>query len=194
MHLISSIKNCHDSKCVVTDPLKVNPGNVFEQEANDCFQFGAIWRQRYLSSTYLRLKYCVSMKYGFISILLLCIAVGSATAQAYDRTNPTENIRMKQDDNTKKNKPKRKRIDVIIKNSPEGILYGNPCVEEETKQMGFKYTVQNPGLPGTLKPLTLMVHNLKVYTRLTLTKSPFWKAILKRRIRDCRERSGDWMG
>lgn len=116
------------------------------------------------------------------------------TAQAYDRANPTENIRMKQDDNKKKNKPKRKRIDVIIKNNPKDLLYGNPCVEDETLRLGFKYTVQNPGLPGTLKPVTLFIHNLKIYTRLTLTKSPFWKMILNRRVKDCRERSGDWMG
>jgi hypothetical protein len=135
-----------------------------------------------------------TMKYFIVSFLLLSVVVVKGVAQGYDRANPTENIRMKQDDNNKKNKPKRKRIDVIIKNSPKDLLYGNPCVEEETRQMGFKYTVQNPGLPGTLKPVTLFIHNMKVYTRLTLTKSPFWKMVLNRRIRDCRERSGDWMG
>lgn len=117
-----------------------------------------------------------------------------ATAQDYDRQYPTENIQIKQDDNNRKNAPKRKKIGIIIKNSPEGLLYGNPCVEEETIRMGFKYTVQNPGLPGTLKPITLAINNMKVYSKLIITKSPFWKVILKRRIRDCRERTGDWMG
>ena len=133
-------------------------------------------------------------KYLIVSSLLLFSLVHRVQGQAYDRSSPTENIKMRQDDNTRKNKPKRKRIDVIIKNSPKGLLYGNPCVEEETMRMGFKYTVQNQGLPGTLKPVTLLIHNAKVYCRLALTKSPFWKMVLNRRIKDCRERSGDWIG
>ena len=118
----------------------------------------------------------------------------SAQQEGGFRNNPTENLKIKQDDNKRKNAPKRKKIGIIIKNEARGMLYGNPCVVEETQRMGFQYTVQNPGLPGTLKPVTLFVHNMKVYTKLTVTRSPFWKVILKRRIKDCRQRTGDWIG
>ena len=117
-----------------------------------------------------------------------------AQQQGDFRDNPTENIQFRKDDNKRKNEPRRKRISFIIKNDPKGLLYGNPCVNEETERMGFRYTVQNAGHPGTLKPITLFVHNMKVYTKLTVTRSPFWKLILNRRIKDCRERSGDWIG
>jgi hypothetical protein len=124
----------------------------------------------------------------------MLLMLSTASGQTYDRKYPTENIKSKQDDNKRKNEPRRKKISVIIKNDPKGLLYGNPCMEDETLRMGFKYSVQNPGLPGTLKPVTLFLQNLKVYTKLTLTRSPFWKVILNRRVKDCRERSGDWRG
>ena len=136
---------------------------------------------------YMRLRSLVSFLFLFIS----CITYAQ---DKYNNPYRTDNTRVKPKYEERKNEPKRKKIRVIIKNNPRGILYGNPCLEEETRNMGFQYTVQNAGLPGSLKPVTLRIHNFKVHAYLVLTKSPFWKGILNRRIKDCREKTGDWIG
>ncbi|MFT4738530.1 MAG: hypothetical protein ACI8QD_002424 [Cyclobacteriaceae bacterium] len=128
------------------------------------------------------------------TVFLLISSLGLAAQQRYESFEPTEILRRDQAKQREKNAPKRKKVSVIIKSSTKGILYGNPCQLEETRRMGFQYTVQNKGLPGSLKPITLAWHNTKVFLKLTFTKSPFWKLILNQRVKDCREKTGDWRG
>jgi hypothetical protein len=129
-------------------------------------------------------------------ILFVAFSFHGLSAQQKGRTpfEATENIRMKQDDNNARNRPKRKKIRVITKNKGEGILYGNPCMVEETMKMGFEYNVQIPGMPGSMLPWRRRYENFKVHLNLIVTKSPFWKLVLNRRVKDCRLRSGDFVG
>ncbi len=109
---------------------------------------------------------------------------------------PTENVNPKfKDDNTRENIPKKKIYSVIYKYNLEGTLYGNPCAMEETMRMGFIYVVQPKGWLPTNQPWPIVVlNNLWVNTKLVVTRSPFWKMILKNRIEKCRDKSGDVVG
>lgn len=107
---------------------------------------------------------------------------------------PTENLDKKKDSNRKKNAPDEKRIRYIIKNSGEGILYGNPCMVEATRKMRFEYAVQIPGLPGSLGPVKRNWENLRTWMHLAVFRSPFWKLVLKSRVKNCRKKSGDLVG
>ena len=107
---------------------------------------------------------------------------------------PTENLNIKKQTKKKKVAPKEKKIRFIIKNDTKGILYGNPCMNEETRRMGFEYVVQTQGVPGSLGTVRRLWNNFVTKLRLTFTNTPFWKLILKSRVKDCRERSGDRVG
>ncbi|MDH5608838.1 MAG: hypothetical protein OEY56_05110 [Cyclobacteriaceae bacterium] len=106
----------------------------------------------------------------------------------------TANLKMAKEANKRKNSPQNPTIRLIIKNDGQGILYGNPCMREETRRMHFEYAIQVAGLPGSLKPFKRTVNNLKTKGILVLTRSPFWKVILHHRTKDCRERTGDRVG
>ena len=108
---------------------------------------------------------------------------------------PTENVNPKnKDDNTRENIPKRKHYDMIYKNSPEGTLYGNPCATEATMNMGFIYVVQPKKIEGSVPWHKVILNNVWVSTKLVFRKSPFWKSILKKKMDDCRGKSGDIVG
>lgn len=106
---------------------------------------------------------------------------------------PTENIE-RQNSKKRRNSPKRKSMDLIIKNTADGLLYGNPCMIEETYNMGFQYMVQTKGLPGSISGFPLFWNNFKTWNKLIFTRSPFWKMTLSKRVRDCRRQSGDFVG
>lgn len=107
---------------------------------------------------------------------------------------PTQNIDSRKEFNIEKNMPKRKRIDYIYKNDLDGIMYGNPCALEETRKMGFEYVFQPLGIPGSIPVDDQFSNNLAINVKLILTRSPFWKLILNRRIKRCRLKSGDMVG
>ncbi len=129
-------------------------------------------------------------------IIFLLFIVPATLAEAQDVTAhfPTENTTNRRVEKKKKNAPKARNIRYITKNKGQGLLYGNPCMVEQTRRMGFEYVIQTPGLPGTLKPWKRYWENFKTSAVLTLTKSPFWKTILNGRVKNCRKKSGDLVG
>ncbi len=107
---------------------------------------------------------------------------------------PSENIDRKKDFNKRRNRPKQKNISLIVKNKGDGLLYGNPCMMQETHRMGFEYSVQVKGLPGSLKFFGRLWRNAGVHTKLIFTRGPWWKLTLNKRVEDCRVKSGDLVG
>jgi len=106
---------------------------------------------------------------------------------------PTESISWG-DDNRPENAPKRKSVAVIYKSSAVSFLYGNPCAVDATMAMGFIYDINIKGAPGSVTPFKQNWNNMMVNIKLIFTRSPFWKLILNKRIKNCRERSGDFVG
>jgi len=90
--------------------------------------------------------------------------------------------------------PRRKKYRNIYVSKLEGTLYGNPCAIEETHRMGFEYVIE-PISGQTSKSRTgKFINNFWVKTKLVLFRSPFWKAILNKRFKRCRNQSGDFVG
>ncbi len=94
--------------------------------------------------------------------------------------------------NDKKNKNKKPLQ--WVKNSPNGLLMGNTCMEEVFTDMGFIYTIQRKGRSDTMNELHRFFHNMSVKLRLTFKNGPFWKFKLKRKRKECRALTGDYVG
>lgn len=91
-------------------------------------------------------------------------------------------------------KLRNKKVTYIIKKNTREILYGNKCVEEYTRDMGFMYLVIPKGQPGYESELDRFFHNFGAKAKLFFTKGPFWKLRVKKRIKECRKKTGDFVG
>jgi len=92
---------------------------------------------------------------------------------------------------------KEKRPIEWVKNSPEGLLIGNPCMEELRSNMGFVYVVQtnNRSIYKTrMNGFDRFWHNLFAKLRITFRNGPFWKFKLKKKRKECREITSDFVG
>ncbi|MEQ8473677.1 MAG: hypothetical protein RIC35_20945 [Marinoscillum sp.] len=129
-----------------------------------------------------------------VGVLISALVASAQTKNEYQGHFPTENVKMGMESNKGKNKPKRKHISYLYTVDSKNILYGNPCAVEATRKMGFEYVVQPLGIPGSPDEKDYELNNFLVKMKLFFTRSPFWKAILNKRIRECAEKSGDIVG
>jgi hypothetical protein len=141
----------------------------------------------------------MSKAYYFLFVfLLMSFFCADSYAQKKKQDNITDYFPTESsswiDANTPKNAPKRKMISLIYKSDASGLLYGNPCAVDATKAMGFIYSLNLEGAPGSTPKFKRLANNILVNIKLIFTRSPFWKLILNKRINDCRERSGDFVG
>lgn len=107
---------------------------------------------------------------------------------------PSENVDPKKKFKKKSNAPQTKDYGLIVKNKTKGILYGNACMSENTQRMGFEYSIQVEGLPGSLYPWERRWKNALVHAKLIFTRGPWWKLVLNKRVKNCRQKSGDFVG
>ncbi|MEP1035013.1 hypothetical protein [Ekhidna sp.] len=136
------------------------------------------------------------MKRILFSVILVTITL-SCLAQKekpVEQELPTENLEMRKDSNKRANKPKRKKYALIYVPNANNILYGNLCVLEETHKMGFEYLVEPTNIAGSKTWKGKLLNNLWVKSKLVVTRSPFWKIILNKKIKKCRVLSGDLVG
>ncbi|MGI9542109.1 MAG: hypothetical protein ACR2MX_02555 [Cyclobacteriaceae bacterium] len=89
---------------------------------------------------------------------------------------------------------KRQRIRYLIKGNTKNTLYGNPCVNQVTREMGFEYLITMKGQQGYESEAQRWAHNFGVKMGLVFKNGPFWKAKLNKRTANCRDRSGDYVG
>lgn len=93
----------------------------------------------------------------------------------------------------KKRAPKGRQTLYITVDNPNKVLWGNSCVTSYTnKKMGFEYVVTPKMMIDD--PTGLWLENFWVRTRLTFRNGPFWGIKVKKRIRRCRQSSGDFKG
>ncbi|MEQ8627300.1 MULTISPECIES: hypothetical protein [unclassified Ekhidna] len=130
----------------------------------------------------------------FIITLLLSLSCLAQKVKPVEEELPSENLEMRKDSNKRSNRPKRKNLSLIYVPNADNILYGNPCVTEATHKMGFEYIVEPTNLPGSKTWKGKFLNNLWVKTKLVVTRSPFWKLILNKKIKNCRKMSGDLVG
>lgn len=128
-------------------------------------------------------------KRGVVFVFVLC-AGWLASGQIVDElpTNTTVHKKV----NKKKNEPERKNYSRLYKRSTKGTLYGNPCAIQATHKMGFEYVPLSQGHGKT--KVGFILNNVYVNGKLVVTRSPFWKLILKKQFKECRSKSGDGVG
>ena len=105
-----------------------------------------------------------------------------------------ENIRITSKKLKRRVAKNQKNIDIIFKMKSGKVLYGNPCLREFTRDMGFEYALQSANMLNSSGIWSMRGNNLMVYTKLIFKKSPFWKWILNHQIKDCRRKMGDFVG
>ena len=105
-----------------------------------------------------------------------------------------ENIRITPKKLKRRVAKNQKNIDIIFKMKSGKVLYGNPCLREFTRDMGFEYALQSANMLNSSGMWKMRGNNLMVYTKLIFKKSPFWKWILNHQIKDCRRKMGDFVG
>lgn len=134
------------------------------------------------------------MRYRFIIILFILRVSCFGVLMAQDGISTNKTDRNKRAGNSREQtQSKNKRYMIIFKPNTRGILYGNPCIMEVTRKMGFEYSVAPKGTPGYKTELGRVLHNFGVKTVLFF-KNPFWKIKVKRKVEECRIKTGDYTG
>jgi len=115
--------------------------------------------------------------------------------QKYEKDDPTKNIEEEVKVFHKEHDPTDdKLLRYLIKKDTRGTLAGNKCVLDATHRMGFEYLASTKGDPGYKNEFYRWKHNFGVKSYLFFTRGPFWKFKIKKKIKDCRYLTGDYVG
>lgn len=91
--------------------------------------------------------------------------------------------------------PKReKKYLSLLKRGSEGTLSGNKCVEDRTMKMGFRYVLLPKQGPGSRSGAEVFLHNAGTKFLLFFRNGPFWTIRLQKKVKECRRKTGDYMG
>jgi hypothetical protein len=83
-------------------------------------------------------------------------------------------------------------LSIYIKDT-KNILYGNPCMDKVTERFGYEYVVMPKNASKFHSGFNRVMHNFFVKTALFF-RNPLWKAISKKKAKECRQKTGDYMG
>ena len=131
------------------------------------------------------IRWCLLVVFTFV--------VGSALGQNVPPESTSNTDFDKKTRNSQK-KSKSKKVRYILKKDTQNTSYGNPCVMEVTRSKGFEYMVTLKGQPGYETEMQRSFHNFGVNFSLLFRNGPFWKSGLRKKIDDCRHKSGDYVG
>ena len=126
-------------------------------------------------------------------LLVLILALEPVLAQNSPPASTTNTDFNKKSRKSHK-KSNNKKVRYILKKNTQNTSYGNPCVMEITRSKGFEYLVTLKGQPGYESEMQRGFHNFGVNISLLFRNGPFWKSGLKKKIADCRHKSGDYVG
>lgn len=137
----------------------------------------------------------------FLSITFALLLAGACGARAQQKERPIGKedpswvlSQKKRKNEAVRDFPRQQYPRYIVITETKGVLYGNPCAVDETHKMGFEYVLLKKGQPGYETWWKKFGNNLKVKTGLVFRRSPLWKAVLKKRIEECRVNTGDFVG
>ncbi len=127
-----------------------------------------------------------------VFFLVMCLCCVNALAQIDYKNNSTEKIE-REPDLIPENDQEQKRFLSIYTKNTKNILYGNPCMDAVTARFGYEYVVMPKNAPGFSGGLSRVLHNFGVKTILFF-RNPFWKVISNRKEKECRQKTGDYVG
>jgi len=108
------------------------------------------------------------------------------------RENSTEKIKNEPDLEPESNYKKRRLFSIYIKDT-KNVLYGNPCMNKVTERFGYEYVVMPKNASKYHSGVNRIMHNFFVKTALFF-RNPFWKVISKKKAKECRQKTGDYVG
>ncbi|HET8860674.1 hypothetical protein [Marivirga sp.] len=88
--------------------------------------------------------------------------------------------------------PRRRLLSIYIKDTQD-ILYGNPCMDKVTNRFGYEFVVMPKNASKFYSGFQRVMHNTLVKTALFF-RNPFWKIISNKKAKECRQKTGDYMG
>lgn len=135
-------------------------------------------------------------KFRLLILSLIITSLSIVSTSVAQNGDPVKTNKTDPDVKLKKNKerPKRKRYVQIIKNNTKGILYGNKCFEDFTKSRGYEYVVQPKGNARNRSNLGRFLHNFGVKFVILIKNGPFWKIKEKKKKKECKLKTGDYVG
>ncbi|PKQ66564.1 hypothetical protein [Raineya orbicola] len=83
-------------------------------------------------------------------------------------------------------------IQIHITESKE-VLYGNRCAEIEAQKMGIEFIIIPKDIGYGMSRKNIFFTNLHAHFRAFWKNGFFWKKRLKKRIRHCRDATGDYI-
>jgi len=131
------------------------------------------------------------LRWGLLMVCML--ALDPVLSQGVPPESTSNTDFGKQNRNSQK-KSKNEKVRHILKKNTLNTSYGNPCALEVTRAKGFEYMVALKGQPGYESEIQRGFHNFGVNVSLLFRNGPFWKSGLRKKIDDCRQKSGDYVG
>lgn len=131
------------------------------------------------------------MKLRIPLVLIIGLLLCSAKAHSQDKTAATDH---KKEIKKRKEAPRDKKLLFIVKNNTKNILYGNKCFQDVQRSMGFEYLVQPKGQARNRNEVSRNLHNFGVKFVLVFRNGPFYGIKLKKKKKECRQLTGDFVG
>ena len=132
------------------------------------------------------------MKYYLAVFVTLCVSGACAQEELQFGDTPTTNTNPKYSPRDKDYR--QKTLIHWVKPNAKGLLIGNKCMEEVTNKMGFVYLVQPQGQQGHKSEFGRLTHNFFAKIGIFFRNGPFWKFKLKKKAKECRRLTGDFVG
>lgn len=127
-------------------------------------------------------------------VVVVCMGVMTGRATAQQKKKPTASTNTSWDARMEGEPREQKHYKTIYRRNSYGTFLGNKCVEESTQKMGFRYELVPRQGPGSKTALGVFLHNTGTKSLLLFKNGPFWQCRLRRRIDECRIRTGDYIG
>lgn len=129
-----------------------------------------------------------------IMIAAVCLWGMSVQGVAQQKKQPAPSTNTSWDADIEDEPRDKKQYRTIYRRDAYGIFLGNKCVEETTRNMGFRYVLVPRKGPGSKTAVGVFLHNTGTKSLLLFRNGPFWQCRLRKRIDNCRIRTGDYIG
>lgn len=126
-----------------------------------------------------------------IAFCFLFLTLSSSLTFGQDKTAATDS---KKGIKKGKEAPDSKKLLFIVKNNSNGILYGNKCFLDVQHKMGFEYLIQPKGQPLNRNEVGRNFHNFGIKFVLLFKNGPFYGIKLRKKKKECRQLTGDFVG
>jgi len=133
------------------------------------------------------MKVCIVCLSSFLLVFSLPVV-----GQVDYKNNSTEKIKKQPELEPEGNSKGRRLLSIYIKDT-KNVLYGNPCMAKVTQRFGYEYVVMPKNASKYHSGFQSRMHNFYVKSILFF-RNPFWRIISNKKAKECRQKTGDYMG